>query len=130
MPHDEIRKARQILARNYEAEFAAANEKRDSQHVEMWHVPERSPVQEEPTKTETEIMQRTWDGWEDWLNGHLKNFADMIGAEIGESDKAIDVRLSALEQKVGELTAESEVRRCAEVVDLPQFIRKRNDNAA
>jgi hypothetical protein len=130
--HDTIKRSRELLARlsNCAAEYAADQEKRNARHADVWQLSEDPRRAQAPTETEEEIMQRNFEGWEEWLDGHLKNFAQMIGEEIGESDRAINARLAALEQAVGEMKAEQAVERAAaEIIDLPDW-RTKNENAA
>jgi hypothetical protein len=111
--------------------FEADAHKRDKAFEPLRHMCPTAPRSTQaPEKTELEIMQRNFDDWETWLNGHLKNFAQMIGEEIGETDKAVNARLAALEQTIGEMKAEQAVTRAAaEIVDLPNW-RKQSDSAA
>jgi hypothetical protein len=53
----------------------------------------------------------------------------MLGQELSASDRAVNLRLEALEQLVGELRADIAVERAARnqnVVDLPDFLRRKN----
>jgi hypothetical protein len=124
MPHDEITKARQILARNYGAEFEVDNKAREARQS-VFHLPRietHSTRTQAPEETEQQMTQRTWQAWEDWLDAHLKNLADMIGQEIGETDKAVNARLSAIEQAIGEMKAERTVERAAAgIVDAAEL---------
>jgi hypothetical protein len=121
--------ARRTLERldGIESEFEAQNEMRDE------FVPlRREPLQ--PVRTpESQAQQADWRAWDDWCKAHVQNglleFADMLGEEIGRSDREINARLAALETVVGELRAAREVEQAAKVVDLPNFLRKRNDAA-
>jgi hypothetical protein len=129
--HDTIRKARELLARDYEAEFAADNEMRDARHVEMWQLPEdktRAQAQEEPPQ------MKNWSEWDAWAEAHvqqgLERAADILGDEVGRVEARLVKRIKALEERVGELTAEQTVERAAaEIVDLPNW-RTKHDSAA
>jgi hypothetical protein len=128
-----LARARATLARldGIEDEFAADAYKRDNAFERLRHLCPTAPRKQAPEETEQQIMQRNFDAWEDCLDVQLKNFADMIGQEIGESDRAINARLAALEQAVGEMKAEQAVTRAAaEIVELPSFLTKRDGNAA
>jgi len=122
--HESIRKARETLARrkDQEAEFEAYNARREYTPL----VRERpAPIRSTPIMTDT--PEPDWSGWESWINGHLENFAEMLGQELSASDRAVNLGLESLEQKLGELLAEREVERAAKVIDLPDFRKKRSN---
>src|SRR5262249_27400210 len=129
--HEEIKRARDILARRkeIEAEFAADNARRDLTFTPL----RREPPLSRTTTMTHETNEPDFSGWEKWLQSHLENFADMLGREIGETDKAINARLSELEERVGQLVAEREVvERAAKngtVVELPDFLRRKHNAA-
>jgi len=66
-----------------------------------------------------------WGDWNQWCEAHVESGMQRVAQICGEEVHAIEAdllkRIELLEQKVGELTAESHVRHCAEVFDLPNW---------
>jgi hypothetical protein len=107
--------------------WAAENEMRDP--FEPLQRAQPQPIRTpEPTQA-----QPDWTAWDNWCAAHVQNglerAAEIFGEEVHEIEADLLKRIELLEQKVGELAAESEVRHCAEVFDLPDFRRKKNNGA-
>jgi hypothetical protein len=127
-----IARARATVARldNCEVKFSIDAHKRDNAFEPLRHVcPTAARTQEE----ETQDMTQDWSGWDSWAKWHvergLERVASVIGEEVAQVESELLKRIRALEQKLGDLSAEAEVRRCAEVIDLPDW-RKTNGSAS
>jgi len=119
--HPEIKRAREILARrkDVEAEFAADRARRELEFIPLERTP---PLQQSST---TMTHEPNWGDWNQWCEAHVESGMQRVAQICGEEVHAIEAdllkRIELLEQKVGELTAESHVRHCAEVFDLPNW---------
>jgi hypothetical protein len=128
--HDAIRKSREILTRleGIEAEYAAENEMRDARHVEMWTVP---PITQETEGTSQ--MTSTWDEWHAWARSIAVEVCGELADEAGAVTGQLEAELRQLRDELNQLRADIAIERSlrnGDVVDLPRFIRRRNDNAA
>jgi hypothetical protein len=65
----------------------------------------------------------------DWVANGLDVLARTIGQEVGRIERALLARIDALEAEIGQLRAAAQVERAAKIVDLPSFLR-RKENAA
>jgi hypothetical protein len=133
--HEAIKTARATLKRldNCESDFQAETEARNARHV-VWHMPPTATPPQAPEETEATQMTQDWSEWDAWAEMHvqqgLERAAAILGDEIGRIERSLLKRIKKLEERVGELRAEQAVTRAAaEVVDLPEFLRKRNDVA-
>lgn len=54
-----------------------------------------------------------WEGWENWLQARLKNFgeavADVIGEEVGVTERKLRAEIAKLREEIGALRGEMNV---------------------
>jgi hypothetical protein len=126
--NDAIRKARATLERldGIEDVFEADNARRDP------YVPLRRELPHPRSTAVTQQPEPKWDDWNQWAEAHvqrgLERAAEIVGEEVGAIERSLIERIKKLEAEIGELRAEQTVEHAAKVVDLPSFLRKR-DNA-
>jgi hypothetical protein len=95
--------------------------------------PQPKPKPAQPA-TMTPDTSRTWN---EWAVAHVQRGMDScmytVGQECGKIESRLAKRIADLEKEVGELRGELNVQRAlakSEIIDLPDFRRKRNDAAA